>query len=151
MWPTHFIPIIYKKGRIEGIAPPSFYLTTPPYPMEVIEALLSGMDIADGKYLVGLMLEKITSSNVPLSGILRVLLIQVDVEIERITSTLVPVSGILRVLLISIVQGHDSLSVTAVPISGVLLDKLIRYQYWPLRVDLEDITSSNVPLSGVLT
>lgn len=149
MWPTHYIP---KQDRVEGVPPPRYYLTTPPYPIELTEALQSD---GDGPQRLGFvpfasLEEEFQSAGIPVGGTIDSILVTTSVEPEEIESVGVPVSGILVEMLIRIEVEDELIESVGIPVSGILRDPLVVYDNWPLGADTEDLQSAGVPVSGVL-
>lgn len=149
MWPTHYIP---NQERIEGIPPPEFYLTTPPYPIEIVEE----MQASGGPYDIGFVpfasvQEAITTSGRPVSGSMSALLVTMNILPEEIQSAGIPISGVLKQILITIEIPNEMIISAGIPISGVLRDPLVVYDNWPLGFETEDLQSAGIPVSGALT
>lgn len=144
MWPTHYIP----RQRRPGVPPARFYLTTPPYPLEITEALLSSGDFDHALFGLGVE-EELQTSGEPVSGVMRVLLHTMTGPLEELISAGEPVSGVLRDTLHTVVGPLDELVASGQPISGVLRDPLVNYTDWLL--DPDKLISSGEPVSGVLT
>ena len=148
MWPTHYIP---NQPRVEGVPPPRYYLTTPPYPVEVSESLESAGGEPDLGFTPSATDEAyMTSGGMPVSGSMSRLLVEIDLDPEELESGGLPVSGVLRDVLIRITIEPELLGSSGSPVSGVLRDPLVVYDNWPLGVDTEDLQSGGLPVSGVL-
>lgn len=150
MWPTHYIP---NQERVDGLPPPRYYLTTPPYPVQITEELEADSTNPDA-YLVPSIEtdESLTSAAVPVSGELRDILIRYEEwPPESLESSGEPVSGVLNDVLIEYVGPPESLESSGEPVSGVLVDVLVAYENWPLGAATESLASTGVPVSGVLT
>lgn len=149
MWPTHYIP---NQPRIEGDPPPRYYLTSPPYSMQIIEDLASDF----GEPSVGFnpsaeITETLSPSCVPTAGELRDVLLRLTQEPESIEVTFAPTAGVLRDVLVTHTLEPEEFEVSFAPLSGVLRDPLVRYENWPLGFATEDLQSTCVPLGGTLT
>ena len=149
MWPTHYIP---SQERIEGVPPPRFYLTTPPYPLELVETIASDAEprtigfvpfATDEAYII--------SAGAPVSGVMTKLLTSFDGGFEEIQSAGLPVNGVLRDILIRMNVPPENIISTGAPVSGMLKDPLVVYDNWPLGFDSEDLQSAGLPVSGALT
>jgi hypothetical protein len=141
MWPTHYIPNV---PRVEGVPPPRYYLTTPPYPVEVVEEILSeASNPRAGFTPVATAEETMTTNGAVVSGVLQTLLLETSVLPDDIESNGAVISGVLVDRLI--------LQSTGAVISGILRDPLVRYENWPLGFDSEDLQSAGMPVSGALT
>ena len=149
MWPTHYIP---KQDRVDGVPPPRFYLTTPPYPVELVEELQSEGDVIRVGFSPFITAEdEFRSAGVPVSGVINSILVRTNVEPEELQSAGLPISGVLRDVLIRIEIEDETLASAGIPISGVLRNPLVVYANWPLGFDTEDLQSTGVPVSGVLS
>ena len=149
MWPTHYIP---KQDRIEGVPPPRYYLTTPPYPLEITESLAANSTDPEA-YIVPAAEtgEEMTSSGEPVDGLLKDILIRYEEwPPEAITSEAEPVSGVLNDILVRYEGPPEELTSAGEPVSGAIVDILVRYENWPLGVATESLASSGAPVSGVL-
>ena len=149
MWPTHYIP---NQPRLDGVPPPRYYLTTPPYPVELTESLASAAEEPAGGFTPSAEdTAELSSVGVPISGVLRAILVEADAPHEELQSTGIPISGVLRDVLIRLDIGREELSSVGVPISGILRDPLVRYENWPLAAEeAESLISTGRPVSGVL-
>jgi hypothetical protein len=146
MWPTHYLP----RTPREGIPPPRFYLTTPPYPLEVVEEMAAAAEFQFATPGVGTD-EEITAAAQFVSGLVTSLgfvAYEFDDELE---SAALFVSGTVTLLGFVIGQGNDELESAAQFISGALEEPLIIYDNWPLGADTEDMLGSAAFVSGVLT
>jgi hypothetical protein len=150
MWPTHYIP---NQPRIEGEPPPRYYLTSPPYPVEITESLAASSDDPDAYIAPAAEIEEtLTSSGAPVDGLLKDILIRYEEwPPEALESTGEPVSGVLNDILVRYEGPPESLESSGEPVSGALVDMLVRYENWPLGVATESLSSSGAPVSGVLT
>lgn len=149
MWPTHYIP---NQARIEGVPPPRYYLTTPLYPLEIIEEIESSPGTPDGAFQPSLdAIETMTTNGAPVSGTLVSILKTTSVLPDDIESNGLVISGILlSILKTAGVEIHE-LESSGLVISGYLGDPLVRYENWPLGFDSEDLISAGLPVSGALT
>lgn len=149
MWPTQYIPY---QPRVDGTPPPRYYLTTPPYPVQIVEEMQS----LEGDPRAGFVPsatdeEYMTSHGAPVSGALTGYgFLQYSLD-ERITSHGVPVSGVLKGDLVRVTAPPEKVTSYGIPLSGELKYAKVEYENWPLGVDLEDLTSHGVPISGVLS
>ncbi len=144
MWPTHYLPV---PGRIEGVPPPRYYLTTPPYPLELTESLASTGDALAITPGIGTE-DEIESTAAVIGGVLTALRVDLDSGREEIESTAAVISGVLQTVLVPYDNRHDELESTAAVISGVLTSPLIVYDNWLLLPD--EIESSASVIGGVL-
>jgi hypothetical protein len=128
-----------------------FYLTTPPYPIEVTESLKSSGEAQNAVFGIGAD-EEFMSSGAPVSGLLRTLLHTYDHPPEdELISSSQPVGGVLVERLHLMDGPLDEVISNSQPVSGVLRDPLIVYDNWPLAALEENVLSSGAPVSGVLT
>lgn len=149
MWPTHYIPNVPK---VEGIPPPRYYLTTQPYPVEVVEEIASqASNPRAGFTPVATAEETMVSNGAVVSGVLKTLLLETSVLPDDIESNGAVISGVLVDRLIRANAGIDRLQSTGAVLSGILRDPLVRYENWPLGFDSEDLQSAGMPVSGALT
>jgi hypothetical protein len=150
MWPTHYIP---NQPRVEGTPPPRYYLTTPPYPAQVIEEIASN-STAPTAYLAPAAEtgEEVTSAGQPVSGDLRDILIRYERwPPEAIESVGAVVSGVLNDILVTYEGPPEALASAGAVVGGALADPLVRYENWPLGFATEDLISAGEPVSGALT
>lgn len=149
MWPTYYIP---KQDRVAGVPPPRFYLTTPPYPVQVIEELAANSTDPQAGFVPSAETgEELTSSAAPVSGVLSDILKRYTIPPEAITSSAAPVSGDLRDILQRYTVPPEFIESWGGPVSGALADMLVRYENWPLGVATESLSSTGGPVSGVLS
>jgi hypothetical protein len=149
MWPTHFIP---NQARVEGVPPPRYYLTTPPYPIEFTEALQSGgVPVRVGFVPFAEDEAYIQSGGSPVSGVMIQRLVNLPPLLEELECAGSPVSGVMVQRLIVADAGDEMIESSGLPISGIMRDPLVRYENWPLGYDTEDLLSAGQPVSGVLT
>ena len=149
MWPTHYIP---NKPREDGIPPPRYYLTTPPYPLELVEEMESNPGPPDVGFVPAFAATEIfQSGGQPVSGVIKSILVETSVLPDHIWSNGNVVSGSLRTILKETDIGIDRLQSNGAVISGALRDPLVRYDNWPLGFDSEDLFSAGMPVSGALT
>jgi hypothetical protein len=127
-------------------------LTTPPYPIELVEEISSNSGTPKQGFQPWLESEEeVTSTALPISGVFKTILVTTQVLPEDIESNALPISGILVDRLIRITAPIEELESNALPISGNLGDPLVRYENWPLGYDAEDLESAGLPISGALT
>lgn len=149
MWPTHYIP---NQARVAGEPPPRFYLTTPMYPIELVEELASAGEIRDLQFEPSAETsETMQSHGAPVSGVFTqygFLTYSFDDELQ---SAGTPLGGVLVERLVRTPAPTEELASSGTPISGVLAYARVEYNNWPLGFDTEDLQSSGTPISGVLT
>lgn len=145
MWPTHYLP---KKDREEGIRPPQLILTTPPYPVEVIEEFKSNANVEAFAFGIGAE-EEISSWASLIGGTINERLIGFDAGIDEIESTALLIGGTLVTRLKTYDAGRDEIESHASLISGTLRDPLVVYENWPLLPD--EMKSNGALVGGTLT
>jgi hypothetical protein len=149
MWPTHYIP---SQERIEGVPPPTFYLTTPPYPAEITESLFSSGVPQDLGFVPFAEAEDyITCAGRPVGGSISSDLIGFDGGEEYIQSAGLPIGGVLNQILVTTSVEPEFITAAGIPLSGTLRDPLVVYDNWPLGFETEDLQSAGIPVSGALT
>lgn len=148
-WPTHYIP---AQDRIEGVPPPRYYLTTPPYPIELVEELSSQSGTPDQGFQPSAEAQdEFTSNGAPVGGVFSTILVTTNILPDDLESWALPISGVLVDRLIRASTEIHELESNGLPIGGNLGDPLVRYDNWPLGFDSEDLESAGLPISGVLT
>lgn len=149
MWPTHYIP---NQPRVDGQPPPRYYLTTPSYPVQVIEELESNSTGPDS-YLVPSAEtgEELTSAGQPVDGDLRDILVRYEGPPEAIESAGAIVSIVVNDILVRYEGPPEALTSAGAVVGGALADPLVRYENWPLGAATESLTSAGEPVSGALT
>lgn len=145
MWPTHYLP---KKDREDGIRPPQLILTTPPYPVEVIEEFKSNANLEAVAFGIGAE-EEISSWGAVIGGTLDERLLGFDAGIDEIESTAWLIGGTLVTRLKTYDAGRDEITSNASLISGTLRDPLVVYENWPLLPD--ELASTALLVGGTLT
>jgi hypothetical protein len=145
MWPTHYIP---KMDRVEGIPPPRLTLTTPPYPIEVIEEFKSHANVDAIAFGIGAE-EEIKSGGALISGGLYERLVGIDGFLDEIESSGALISGVLVTRLKTYDNGRDEIESAGALISGQLRDPLVVYDNWPLIPD--EMKSGGAVIGGTLT
>ena len=149
MWPTHYIP---SQARIEGVPPPTFYLTTPPYPIEITESLLSNGSPQDLGFVPFAESEEyITAAGRPVSGSMSSDLIGFVGGEDYIQSAGLPIGGVLLTILKTTSVLPEMIFASGGPVAGDLRDPLVVYDNWPLGFETEDLQSAGIPVSGALT
>lgn len=149
MWPTHYIP--YQE-KVEGTPPPRYYLTSLPYPIEVVEGIAASSNNPRlGFTPVATAEEEFQSNGAAISGLIRSILVTTSVVPDDIESNGSVISGVLNERLIRIDAKNDNIETSGSPISGILRDPLVVYENWPLGFDFEDLQSAGSPVSGALT
>lgn len=148
MWPTHYIP---NQPRVEGEPPPRYYLTSPPYPLEVFETLAAaGGEFVGGSFGLGSG-EDIECAAAFVSGeMITYGYVEIAAE-DEIECAAAFVSGALVVRLVQAEVGPDEIECAAAFVDGELRDSLVRYQNWPLGAADEDLLGAAFFVSGVLT
>jgi hypothetical protein len=145
MWPTHYIP---NQPRIDGVPPPRYYLTTPPYPYEFGDAIAANALALDGLFGIE-SIESLTTSGSALSGSLVERLVEYAHPPEALDVTGSALNSTLVERLRTYEGESESLAVAGSALSGVLKDPLISYNNWPLVPD--ELASSGSALGGTLT
>lgn len=145
MWPTHYIP---KMDRVEGIPPPRITLTSPPYPVEVIEEFKSHADVDAIAFGIGAE-EEIKSGGALISGGLYERLVGFDAGLDEIESSGALISGQLVTRLKTYNNRFDEIESSGALISGQLRDPLVVYSNWPLLPD--ELKSAGAVIGGTLT
>jgi hypothetical protein len=146
MWPTHYLP---RKNR-GGVPPPRFYLTTPPYPVEVVEEFASAASFQFATPGIGSE-DELESAASFVSGTLVTKSFSDYYWMEEIESAASFVSGTLVQKGFVIGRGNDELESAASFVSGTMDDPLVTYDNWPLGAATEDLLSGGAFVSGVLT
>lgn len=146
MWPTHYLSRVPR----EGVPPPRFYLTTPPYPIEVVEEMASAASYQFVTPGIGSD-EEIESAALFVSASLTLFNFKASDFEDEMESAAQFVSGNLVTLGFKAGYGNDELESAAQFVSGVMEEPLIIYDNWPLGADTEDLLSGASFISGVLT
>jgi hypothetical protein len=145
MWPTKYIPFPVKP-RVSR----RFYLTTQPYPVEVLETMKS-VHVSIGGYKTFKAADTYDSGASVLSGTLVVRLKSHTQPFEEYESEATVLSGTLVTRLKSHTQPPEEYESEAVILSGTLLRIRVDYPHWPLQVADESHESTAAILSGTLT
>jgi hypothetical protein len=145
MWPTHYLPNTNRGGEPR----PRFYLTTPTYPVEVIEEMASAASFVALTPGVGADDEMLGSAAF-VSGEMTAFSILAYDFYDELESAAMFVSGSLVTFGFVVGSANDELESAASFVSGVLADPLIVYDNWPLGADTEDLQSAASFVSGVL-
>lgn len=146
MWPTFYIPIV---RRVEGEPPPRFYLTTPPYPYELYEAMTTASEV--DSVTPGISIEDQVETNAQfVGGELVTRLRTYDNRYDEIETEIQFVSGLLVTRLRTYDNRNDQVETTMQFVSGEMKDPLVTYLNWPLGYAQEDIITEASFVSGVL-
>lgn len=150
MWPTHYIP---NQPRLDSTPPPRLYLTTPPYPIEVIEQLASASVYVVASFGLGAEDELESAASFVGGEIIQYGYTDANAGRDELESAAVFVGGVLALQpVITIDAGIDELESAAVFVSGVLATvPIIDYNNWPLGATTEDLLSAAAFVSGELT
>lgn len=146
MWPTKYLPFPVKP-RVSR----RFYLTTQPYPIEVLETMRSA-HVSIGGYKTFKAEDAYDSGASILSGTLVVRLKSHTQPFEEYESEAAILSGTLLTLLKSHTQPPEEYEAEAAVLSGTLVRIRVDYPHWPLRAAAEESHQSTASiLSGTLT
>jgi hypothetical protein len=149
MWPTHYIP---NQPRVEGVPPPRYYLTTPPYPLEQSESMTSAGSNPTSGFVPNFEDEAyFTTSAAALGGTMRDVLIRYTGPPENIQPGALPLGGALVERLIRYTGPPENIQPAALPLGGIMRDPLVTYDNWLLGFATESFTSGGLPLGGSLT
>jgi hypothetical protein len=148
-WPTHFIP---NQPRIEGEPPPRYYLTSLPYPIEVLETLAAG----PAQYVSGGMNGVATKDEIEaaasfVSGLMVTYSYEEILAEDEIESAAAFVDGALVDRLVHADPGPDEIESAAQFVSGELRDGRVEYTNWPLAANQEALESGAAFVSGVMS
>jgi hypothetical protein len=146
MWPTHYLP----NGNRGGVPPPRFYLTTPPYPVEVTEELSSAALFMFATPGIGAEDELEMAASF-VSGSMTTFVFPTYAWTEELESAASFVSGNLVTLVFPTIEAGDELESAAQFVSGSMVRILVEYENWPLGADTEDLFCSASFVSGVMT
>jgi hypothetical protein len=146
MWPTKYIPFPVKP-RVSR----RFFLTTQPYPIEILETMQSAHTNIYG-YKTFKSSETYQSAASILSGTLIVRLRHTVQEPEAYDSETAILSGTLVTRLRHTVQEPEAYDSETAILGGTLNRLLVHYPHWPLRAGTEESHQSSASiLSGTLT
>ena len=144
MWPTYYIPT-RELPRVVN----RFYLTTPPYPVEVSDSMKCSGDLIGG-YGSTKSLDEMAISTTFLGGTLVTRLVtHTQPEDEMVISTTF-LGGVLIDRLIVYEAPPEELAISTTFLGGTLKRILITYSNWPLQVDDESLQLSTAFLGGTL-
>lgn len=146
MWPTKYLPFPVKP-RVSR----RFFLTTQPYPIEVLETMQS-VHLTVGGYRTFKDEETFKSATSILSGDLVVRLKSHIQPLEEFKSQTSILSGTLVTRLRSHTQPYEEVESESTILSGTMERILVSYPHWPLRAAVEEsMQSAAMILSGTLT
>lgn len=121
VWPTYFIPNAPQQG---------YYLTSLPYPIEVIESMAAVAEMVNG-WSSFLSTDAMVTNASFVEATRRELLIQTEAPPEAMASTALFVTGTWRELLIQTEAPPEAMASTSLFVSGTLDTVLIQYSNWP--------------------
>jgi hypothetical protein len=148
MWPTHYIP---NQPRLEGSPPPRFYLTTPPYPIEVREEFGSAADFVIGGFGIGAADQLESAASFVGGEIQQFAYDEADAGLDELESAAQFVGGELVSRLVVIPGPMDELESAASFVTGTLETVvIISYDNWPLGAANEALLSGASFVGGVL-
>jgi hypothetical protein len=148
MWPTHYIP---NQPRVEGVPPPRYYLTTPPYPMEVYEDLQAGGgEFETGRTGTGTE-ESVTAYGEFLGGTMTTYGFPSYSYVEALTVYGEFLGGTLVERRVIVNAPPEMLTVYGEFLGGSMTDPLVRYENWPLSGEGEALECYGEFIGGTLT